>query len=210
MRVLGLDLSLLSTGACVLEGAPGEEPRVRTFLFPQQKATGIAARDARLVALAEDLVALVERERPDHIIIEAPAMNQQWQAAAIGEVHGVVRVQLRLAFGVTAIVKQATQMRKLVVGQLEKTIEVVEDKKGKKKRRWSYGKVPGKSGKMRKATVKDMIALRLKERGLEFPNYDEMDAYVAARYCWNTVVSSAGCIADESEEDDEGAQPSVA
>lgn len=210
MKVLGLDLSILSTGACVLEGEPGTEPEIRTFLFPQAKATGIEERDARLEALAEDLVGLFDRERPDHVIIEAPAMNQQWQAAAMGEVHGVVRLQLRLAFGVVAIVKQATHMRKLVIGKIDKTLQEVEDKKGKKKRKWSYGKVPGKNGKMRKATVKDRIALCLKARGLEFPNYDEMDAYVAARYCWNTIVSPAGCSADEPEEDDEGAQPSVA
>lgn len=210
MKILSLDLSLLSTGVCVLEGKRGEEPEVRTFLFPQAKATGIEARDARLVALAEDIVGLVGREKPDHIIIEAPAMNQQWQAAAIGEVHGVVRVQLRLAFGVTAIVKQASHMRKMVVGKIDRVSEEVVDKRGKKKRRWSYGKVPGKNGKMRKATIKDAIALRLKERGLEFPNHDEMDAYVAARYCWNTTISPAGCSANEPEKDDGRSQSGVA
>lgn len=210
MKVLGLDLSLLSTGACVLEGELGKEPQIRTFLFPQAKASGVEARTERLVALAEDIVGLVERERPDHVIIEAPAMNQKWQAAAIGEVHGVVRVQLRLAFGVVAIVKQASQMRKAVIGTIEKVLEKTEDKKGKGKRRWSYGKVPGKSGKMRKATIKDIIALRLKEQGFEFPNHDEMDAYVAARYCWDTVAPPTGCTADEPEENNERAQPGVA
>jgi Holliday junction resolvasome RuvABC endonuclease subunit len=210
LRVLGLDLSLLSTGACVLEGEPGQEPDRRTFLFPQARAKTPAEKIDRLISLAEQVVDLADREQPTYVIIEAPAMNQQWQAAAIGEVHGVIKVQLRLAFGIVPMVKQATHMRKHVVGKFEKTVEEVVDKKGKKKRRVSYGKVLGKSGKMRKATVKDMIALRLKEKGFEFPSDDEMDAYVAARYCWDAVVSPAGCTADDSEKDNEGAEPSVA
>lgn len=210
MKVLGLDLSLLSTGICILEGDSGEEPKARSFLFPKARAKGVEAVTDRLISLAEDIVGLVEEEKPDHIIIEAPAMNQQWQAAAMGELHGVIRVQLRLAFGVVPIVKQATHMRKFVVGKIDKTLEQVTDKKGKTKRRWSYGMVPGKRGKMRKATVKDAIAVRLRERGLEFPNHDEMDAYVAARYCWDTVVVSAGCTADGTEEENARAQPGVA
>ena len=50
--------------------------------------------------------------------------------------------------------------------------------------------------------------MRLKDRGLEFPTQDEMDAYVAAKYCWKKLVDPTGCIANEEEEaKNEGAQP---
>jgi len=207
MKILGLDLSLRGTGACILEGSLKKEPKIRTFLFAKPRAKGVREEIERLIAIAEDVVGLVEKECPDHIIIEAPAKNQKWQAAAIGEVHGVIKVQIFLATGKVPVVKESTQMRKAVVGKIEKSQEIFRDKKGKERRRFSYGTILGKRGGPIKATVKDVIERILRERGLEFPSQDEMDAYVAAEYWWRSLAVATECVADEEEETkDERAQ----
>jgi Holliday junction resolvasome RuvABC endonuclease subunit len=198
---MGLDLSLRGTGVCVIDGEPGGPRSQRTWLFPKGKVTTIEAKIKRLVSIAEDLVGLAEAEKPDHIIIEAPAKNQKWQAAAIGEVHGVIKVQIFLAMGLIPMIKESTQMRAAVVGKIPKVQETYEVTKGKKKtikKRWSYGTIPGKRGKPIRATIKDVIEHRLKERGLEFPSQDEMDAYVAAEYGW-ILVTPVRCGVDEKE-----------
>jgi Holliday junction resolvasome RuvABC endonuclease subunit len=191
MKVLGLDLSMKATGMCILEGEPGSDPKIRTELVPQPEAKTVEARIMRLVAIAERIVNLIRVERPDHIVIEAAAKGQVWQAAALGEVHGVIKVQVFLESGQLPMVREATEMRKAVVGEIKRVFVTYEDKKGKTKRRVSYGEIPGAHGKKKRATVKDLIEGRLRERGLTFPSQDEMDAYVAARYCWGKVTASA-------------------
>lgn len=209
MKILGLDLSLLSTGVCILEGEPGETPKCRALTFPQPKADDHESRISRLISIAEMVVGLVEKESPDHVIIEAPAKNQPWQAANIGEIHGVVKVQMYLAFGIVPMVKEATEMRKVVVGKIERKYEAAKGRGGRKKRQMSYGKVLGKSGRMRKATVKDIIEKRLLERGLQFRTQDEMDAYVAAEFCWREVAPPSGPGADDEEEENARSQPGM-
>jgi hypothetical protein len=184
---------------CILEGAPGSEPKVRTELVPQPQAKTVEQRIMRLVAIAERIVNLVRAERPDHVIIEAAAKGQVWQAAALGEVHGVIKVQVFLESGQLPMVVEATEMRKVVVGKIERVFVTYTDKKGKPKRRVSYGEVPGAHGKKKRATVKDLIEGRLKERGLTFPSQDEMDAYVAARYCWGKVAAHSIGGTDDSK-----------
>lgn len=197
MKVLGLDLSLKGTGICLLEGDPGVEPTMRTELCPQGEAKSVEERVLRLVAITERIISLINGEDPDHIIIEAPAKNQMWQAAAIGEIHGVVKVQVYLASGKFPMVKEATEMRKVVVGKIERTFVDYIDSKGKKKRRVSYGEILGAHGKKKRATVKDLIEGRLAAQGLRFPTQDEMDAYVAAKYCWGKVTASPTGVSDE-------------
>ena len=142
MKVLGLDLSLKATGVCILEGGPGSPPVIRTELVPQPQVKGVEARIKRLVAIAERIVSLVELEKPDHIIIEAPAKNQQWQAASMGELHGVIKVQIYLATGQIPMVKEANEMRKFVIGKISKKAEEYEDKKGNIKRRCARKTAP--------------------------------------------------------------------
>lgn len=199
MKVLGLDLSLKSTGICILDGDKGStSPSLRTELFPQPKVDSVKEKIRRLVLIAERIIQLINGENPDFVIIEAPAKNQVWQAAAIGEVHGVVKVQIYLASGIVPIVKEATEMRKVVVGKIErKTVSVV-GKDGKKTKKVSYGEIDGSRGK-KKATVKDLIEIRLAEKGLKFPSQDEMDAYVAAKYCWDKIASSEESIFNDQE-----------
>ena len=168
-RVLGLDLSLRSTGACILEGDPSGRPECKTHLFRGDKAKTVEERTLRLIDIAEDVLSLFEEERPDLIVIEAPAKDQKFQGAAIGELHGVIRTQLYLAFGIHPMVKESTTLRKAVVGKIDRHFEEVIVNKGtkkeRKKRRITYGMVPGKSGKMKRATIKDVIELRLREEG---------------------------------------------
>lgn len=199
MKVLGLDLSLKGTGICVLEGNDSDvNPSIRTELVPQPEAKTVEARVLRLVAITERIVQLINGEQPDHIIIEAAAKNQVWQAAAIGEIHGVVKVQIYLASGQFPMVKEATEMRKVVVGKIERVMVPTTDGKGK---RASYGEIPGaRKGKARRATVKDVIEGRLAAQGLKFPTQDEMDAYVAAKYCWSKVTASSTGVTDDPKE----------
>jgi Holliday junction resolvasome RuvABC endonuclease subunit len=204
MKVLGLDLSLRGTGICVLEGEPGEEPKHRTELVPMKEAKTVEEKVLRLVGITERIVVLVNGENPDYIIIEAPTKGQVWQQAAIGEIHGVVKVQIYLASGKFPWVKEATEIRKGVFGKIERVFVTYEDRNGKKKRRVSYGEIPGAKGKKKRATVKDLIEGKLKAQGLSFPTQDEMDAYVTARYCWGKVAAPDRGGSDDAKETKDG------
>jgi len=207
MKVLALDLSLKGTGICVLEGELGSKPAMRTERFPQPEVKTVEDRIKRLEAIAEHIVQLMDGERPDHVIIEAPAKNQMWQAAAIGEVHGVVKLQIYLATKKIPMVKEASEMRKVVVGKIERKMVPVVDRKGKVKKQASYGQIDGKRGKKR-ATIKDVIEMRLAELGLHFSTQDEMDAYVAAKYCWDKVSpTEQGSFDDPKETQNDRAKP---
>lgn len=193
MKVIGLDLSLKGTGVCILEGAPDEEPSRRTMVLKRDRPKDVEGRIRLLASVCGALVDIFMKEQPDYYIIEAPAKSMSFQAAAIGEIHGTAKLQILLATGLIPMIKESTFLRKHVVGEIKSKFIVVDisrgKNKGKTKRKRSYGKVLGANGKMREASVKDIVAQRLKEgRGIEFPNYDEMDSYVTAMYCWNASV----------------------
>lgn len=192
MKVLGLDLSLKGTGICILEGEPGSQPTKRHERLPMDEAKTVEEKVKRLEKIAEHIVQLMNGEKPDYVIIEAAAKNQKWQAAAIGEVHGVVKLQIYLATGNVPWVKESTEMRKAVVGKIERKVIKTKDRKGKEKKQMFYGEIDGARGK-KKATIKDIIEMRLAELGLKFPTQDEMDAYVTAKYCWDKVTKDYLC-----------------
>lgn len=192
MKVLGLDLSLMATGVCIIDNE-----LIRTELIAQPRTKTVEDSIKRLISISDAIIRIINKEHPDHIIIEAPAMNQKWQAAAMGEIHGVIKTQIYLTTGEAPLVKQATAMRKVVVGKIERTMApvldkngaVVVDKYGKVKKTASYGYIDGAiKGKKKKATAKDIIEAVLRSRGLNFPTQDEMDAYVAAKYCWDEMT----------------------
>jgi hypothetical protein len=184
MIVIGLDLSLLSTGVCILSG-DGEDPVISSFVIPQPQAKTEKEKLERLIWISSKVIKTVKEQSPDVVVVEAPARNQVWQMAMIGEVHGQVKVQLYLACGIVPMVEQATRLRKHVVGSIARNFEKVIDSKGKIKKKVNYGMIPGKKGKMRAATVKDVIEMRLKERDIAFASQDEMDAYVCAKFGWD-------------------------
>ena len=164
------------------------------MVLKRTRPKDVEGRIRLLASIAEGLNAIFEEEKPDYVVIEAPAKNMKWQAASIGEIHGVVKLQLWLAFGLVPMIKEASYLRKHVVGEIKsKWVQVTISRgknKGKTKRKRSYGKVAAARGGERDATIKDIVAQRLREdMGLEFPNFDEMDSYVTARYCWNAKAT---------------------
>jgi Holliday junction resolvasome RuvABC endonuclease subunit len=195
MKVIGLDLSLKGTGVCILEGEIEDAPVHRTRVIVRTRPKDVEGRIRLLASIVEEINVIFDEERPDYTIIEAPAKNMKWQAASIGEIHGVVKLQLWLAYKTVPMIKEATFLRRHIVGEIKsKMIDVTISRgknKGKTKRKRSYGKVAAANGGMREASIKDIVAQRLKDdMGLEFPNHDEMDSYVTARYCWNAKATS--------------------
>ncbi|HLG36938.1 MAG TPA: hypothetical protein VI338_02285 [Nitrososphaera sp.] len=189
MKSLGLDLSLLSTGVCVVSGDSCDNASVQTNVIKCQKIKGVEQGIERLIYIAREISSVISDENPDCVVIEAPAKNQVWQAASIGELHGMVKCSIFQENNIVPLVEQATKMRKQVVGQIPRTFVETLDKKGKPKKSVSYGMIPGKRGP-RKATIKDIIETRLAERGFVFPSQDEMDAYVAARYGFDMLLEN--------------------
>ena len=187
MRVLGLDLSLRGTGICFLTGEPGSKPSIETKRLARESCSGVAAGVHRLLSISDEIINMIGNSHIDAVIIEAPAQNQKWQAAAIGELHGAVKTQLFLKLNIIPMVEQATKVRKSVVGKIVSK-RVKQKKDGKIVSYTTYGTVPSKiKGKTKKASVKDIIEMRLKNEGLSFDTQDEMDAYVTARYAWDAL-----------------------
>lgn len=180
MKSVGLDLSLKATGVCVLDssGSPG----CVTSLIVGEVGKTVQEKVGNLMYIADKICEVVKRVRPDVVVIEAPAMNQKWQAAAIGELHGVVKVELVSECGIFPVVAQATKMRSEVVGKIERIYLKSTSSDGEVTKKVSYGEIQGKKGRMKKATIKDIIESRLAQRGLVFNTQDEMDAYVAAAW----------------------------
>lgn len=185
-RVLGLDLSLRATGICVLSGISGQQD-IKTELLAKEKANNIEESIRRLLAIANEIVDIITNEKILSVVIEAPAMNQKWQAAAIGELHGVVKTKIYTETGIVPLVEQATKLRKAVVGTIS-SVRKQKKKDNKIVNSIDYGLIAGKrEGTFKKATIKDIVELRLKEQGLNFPTQDECDAYVAARFGWDQL-----------------------
>ncbi len=191
-KVIGLDLSLKATGVCIVDG-DNICRIIHTEKIIGKTAKGVKEVVDRLIAISNMIISIIDCELPDAIIIEAPAMNQKWQASQMGELHGVVKADIIRKTNHIPMVEQATKMRKAVVGKIESKRSVYKDKNGNKKSKVDYGAVPskvGKSGKMKRATIKDIIEIRLRDQqGMVFQSQDEMDAYVTARFGWNMLTS---------------------
>lgn len=188
MKVLGLDLSLRATGVCILEPAQADRVKITTHLLKREKVSGILPSIERLISITNDIIDIIDKNKILVVIIEAPAKNQKWQAAAIGELHGVVKAEIYKRFGIVPLVEQATKLRKHVIGHIPSQRTKKKDKKGQTVNQIDYGLIQGKRpNTTKKATIKDIIEYKLKEQGLTFPSQDEMDAYVAARFAWNSL-----------------------
>ncbi len=186
MKVLGLDLSLKATGYCLLS-SDGIKTAMTTGVIPGRTSKDVKESLLNLTQIASRISRIVQEDRPDLVVIEAPAFNQKYQAAAIGELHGVVKFVLWSERHVIPVLEQATKMRSAVVGKISKSFKKTEKEDGKVIKSVDYGTVQGKRGKTKKATIKDVIEERLRERGLQFDTQDEMDAYVAAKYGWDAL-----------------------
>lgn len=187
MRVVGLDLSLLATGVCILEGE--ETPTIVTRLISRERSSGVTQRTQHIRSISDEINKIIKEIDCPLVVIEAAAKNQVWQAAAIGELHGVVKDRLLFELNIRPRVEQATKMRKAVVGTINSSRKKVVTDDGSVVKVVDYGRIPGKrDGKTKKATVKDIIEIRLKQQGLEFSSQDEMDAYIAAKFVWDEMI----------------------
>lgn len=108
MRVVGLDLSLTSTGVCDDEGA-------RRLQVPLPKNATETQRARRL----RDLSVLVDRacRDADLVVMEGHSFHSQnTHAHSMGELHGVVKVCL-LQRGVPFVIVAPTQLKKFATGR---------------------------------------------------------------------------------------------
>lgn len=116
MIVIGLDLSLTSTGAVVL--GPGEgwgsgegDPHTESLVI-KSKFRG----EARLEHLREQTMAVVGLNQPDLIVIEGYAFGRPNAMAPIAELGGVIKHSLYVA-GWPFIVVPPTRVKKFACGK---------------------------------------------------------------------------------------------
>ena len=116
MIVIGLDLSLTSTGAVVLgpgeEQGSGEGDPYTESLVIKSKYKG----EARLEHLREQIMALVGLNQPDLIVIEGYAFGRPNAMAPIAELGGVVKHSL-YTHGWPFILVPPTRAKKFACGK---------------------------------------------------------------------------------------------
>jgi len=138
--VLGLDLSLTGTGI-VLIGGDGKPSHGRTVGYALQKGATQQQRIERLIDVAKSISAIIEELFPhigtgpsfrDLVIaIEGFAFGARFGGEFLGELQGVVKVQLYSQYGKVPVVYPPTKVRKTVFGyggSDKKRIKVIVDK----------------------------------------------------------------------------------
>lgn len=162
--VLGLDLSLTSTGAVVLPADWSGEWDVPSMHFGRsvKNSAQEAQRIRRLVRISGEVCDFAKKHEVTHAFVEGYAFNQRGAHARSGaELGGVVKVMIG-AWGFTPIeTVVASQARKLLCG-----------------------KVPRKDAKA-------FVHAKMREWGAKFSNGDEADAFVIANYGRHTLGLSA-------------------
>lgn len=111
-RVLGLDLSLTSTGVVVLGSAGGEVVGVQDSVAIKSKLRG----GARLEEIREQVMAEVDLFKPELVVIEGYAFGRPNQMAALGELSGVIKHALYLD-GWPFIIVPPTRAKKFACGK---------------------------------------------------------------------------------------------
>jgi crossover junction endodeoxyribonuclease RuvC len=88
MVVLGVDPSTVATGWGILDG---DSRRARAVEYDVLRPPGRLSRERRLHAIHAGLAAIIDRLRPDVLVIESPFHHRNAKTAlALGEVRGVV------------------------------------------------------------------------------------------------------------------------
>ena len=160
MSVLGLDLSLTSTGYVVLASS-GTVLDHGTVGYGLKKPK-VADHQKRLADIAEKVEDVLSDASPQYVVMEDYAFNKFSKTQSItglAELTGVVKYTLH-QWRHEPIIVTASHARKVVVG-----------------------KSPGTTAadRKKKITVKDKLAVMVKEQySLTFPTDDEMDAFVLA------------------------------
>lgn len=165
VRVLGLDLSLRSSGVVVLEYNPatGKDEVIHESTVGKElrKATE-EDRIKRFGLIASHVLGVVKKYEIVHVAIEAPAYSRLGRQTELGGLQGVVRTQLYYGLGVVPTLIAVTSARKNVLGK-------------------GFG-----------TSKKGVVIPMLKEKyGIAFECEDKADAYVIAKaYCkdvWGKV-----------------------
>lgn len=155
-RVVGLDLSVTSTGICVLVEGDDRKWTVEATHrvgYPLKRDSSVQEKIERLVMIARKVVQTCNElpGGPMSVGIEGYAFSARGAQNDLAELQGVVKSQLQLSSSVKIVVVPPTQARRHVLGA---------------------GNPKGKKG----------IARILRVMGLEFKTDDEADAYVIAKF----------------------------
>lgn len=121
-HVVGLDLSLTGTGCAAIPigWRPGTWKHVVTErIAVKVEATVEVDRAARLDAIARRVVSFAKKHRAAKVFIEGYAFGMVRQAHHLGELGGVIRVEL-LRAGVIFATAQLTTARKFLLGKMPK------------------------------------------------------------------------------------------
>lgn len=152
--VVGLDLSVTSTGLVVLSERPDGcwEDVFRTSVgYSLKRDSKVREKIERLVVVARTVVETVRLWSPVAVGIEGYAFSRHGAVYDLAELQGVVKSQLWLGCQIEPVIVSPTMARKTVLGT---------------------GAPRGKKG----------IARILKGLGLTFDNDDIADAYVIAKH----------------------------
>jgi len=112
LTVIGLDLSLTSTGAVVLSPGEGQGGLRTESMVIKSKFKG----EARLEHLREQIMALVSLNQPDLIVIEGYAFGRPNAMAPLAELGGVVKHSLYVD-GWKYLIVPPTRVKKFACGK---------------------------------------------------------------------------------------------
>lgn len=156
--VMGLDLSLTASAAVVIphKWKLGDWKRLKTHVVGSNLLQEASQNDklARLDLISLELVYFARANKVTHICVEQYAFSQKLtRAHALGELGGVVKLDLKRELGIVAEPVVASSARKFLCGKL-----------------------PQKD-------VKAFVIAQLKMMGANFKTDDEADAFVVANWC---------------------------
>jgi Holliday junction resolvasome RuvABC endonuclease subunit len=122
--VAGFDLSLRASAAVVLppDWSPGDWSTVRSMICGRALTKGATEHDRieRVRFIAEELIAFVVKAGASDVFIEAYSYSKGNQAHQLGELGGVVRLELRRA-GLNVHVVPLASARRLLLGKVPRS-----------------------------------------------------------------------------------------
>lgn len=117
--IVGLDLSLNAAAVCALPvNWQYQMAEIRTHVvgYGVAKTDDEDARVERLDRIAASIVAFCKANKATHVAVEEYAFSQgQSRAHALGELGGVVKLEIRRAFGKAPLPIVASSARKLLL-----------------------------------------------------------------------------------------------
>ena len=155
--ILGLDLSLTSSGLCYIpdEWVPGDWDSLVTA------SVGLAKKQAdtidRLIYIRDSILYFADSFHVSHVFIENYAFGKRFQAHQLGELGGVVRVGFVEKWGMYPVALSCLHARG-----------------------WLFGKIARKD-------MKKIVVAGMKSAGFIRKTTDEVDAWVVANFGLSTL-----------------------